>query len=168
MLGGLALTALSFALLGPVPGLALPPASTPLILLALVLMGVGSCMVFVPALAAMMAVALERFGHVDGLEDVLSGLLNSSYYAGGGVMPMLGGALTESVGFARSCTLFGTILAAHFFVLRYGLRSFPAAAVAGRAGKADPVEGHGAREGVPVSSSAVHMGQRGSRIAATL
>ena len=122
---GCFMTALSFVLLGPSPGLGLPSNNQWFIAIALVVQGAGSCMVFVPALSAMMVLALERFGHMEGLEDVLSGLLNSSYYMGGGIMPMLGGALTEALGFALSCTVFSGIMAIQGLTLAVSLRALP-------------------------------------------
>jgi len=116
-MAGALLTAASFFLLGPIPGLRLPPANVYLLLFAVVLMGAGSCMVFVPALSAMIAVTTERFGKVEGLEDIVSGLLNSSYYFGGGLAPMIGGAVTESVGFALSSTYFGAAMVGHFALM---------------------------------------------------
>ena len=125
MMAGCIVTAISFFLVGPMPLLQLPPANIPILMFALTMMGAGSCMVFVPALSAMMAVGTTRFGKAEGLEDVISGLLNSSYYLGGGIAPMVSGALTEQVGFATCNTYFGLAMLIHFCAMLISAQALP-------------------------------------------
>jgi len=105
---------IGFLFLGPVPFIPLQPSVT-LCIIALSLLGIGGCGELVGGYSGLIKAALD-----DGLPDnivtygLVSGILQTAYYLGDFLGPIITGAMIDSFGFGWSSTV---ILSLHFLVV---------------------------------------------------
>ena len=71
------------------------------------MLGISVGFIFVPLLSEIIAAVQEKeeMGENPLLNDKASGIFNTSYASGCIVAPILGGALENAVGFARTCDI---------------------------------------------------------------
>eukprot|EP00742_Colponemidia_sp_Colp-10_P008901 GILJ01009672.1.p1 GENE.GILJ01009672.1~~GILJ01009672.1.p1 ORF type:complete len:375 (+),score=49.46 GILJ01009672.1:525-1649(+) len=114
MVVGLFVSALSYMLLGPSPLLPFIPKTLWLVCIALGVMGLGCCIVFVPAMPHMTQ-ATTHLG--PAASDVVAGVVTSAFALGNIIGPVMGSGLVAGLGFATASTTFAAILALYGVVL---------------------------------------------------
>ncbi|KAK9867466.1 hypothetical protein WJX84_001884 [Apatococcus fuscideae] len=133
MIAGLLVVAASYLVLGPFPPLVPPLSATsaPLLWTSMVLLGLGSGCVLVPALPALLD-ATSTLGFNDsGMEDLLSGTVSGAFYLGGGAAPAIAGTINAVFGFGWACTGMGFLMllqAVALLILLLFLRTPPSRA----------------------------------------
>ena len=92
---------------------------------ALVLLGTGSALAFLPSLPFMVDVAVAEFdkGTREEYNDALSAIMATSHYCGETMGPLLAGSLVYLVGFEYAFMAFSAIVLAYFAIYCLLMRS---------------------------------------------
>lgn len=106
---GIALSSISYFLMGPEPYFNFPN-TIAWCILSLSLLGIGVALSMVPSIPEFMSIGNKMYpDEKEMVGDMSAGLFNSAYSAGALLGPILGGTLDENFGFARAESIYGII-----------------------------------------------------------
>ncbi len=95
-------------------------------IVGMLFLGVSCALIFVPLLSEIIDAVQEKenMGENEDLNDMASGMFNSSYAIGCLIAPILGGFLNDQVGFRRTCDFmaFGAVV---FMFLYFAVNVLP-------------------------------------------